>query len=335
MTGLTSACARSLALFYGSFVALNLFGSIAGIGFDGNIWWIDLRWLPDPVGKAALVLFAGATLRYGLRPRLSRGARFFATGILAFAICALIANTLEFYLLLERGSIKPLLPAPITLLSALALLFIVAQLKGAQPEPEAPRSGTVFGLSAMFAALFAIIQMPGFGKTEYRRSGDAVVVFGARVYADGSLSDALLDRVATACDLYRARRVRMLIFSGGPGDGITHETEAMRRFAMDRGIPASAIILDRAGLNTRATVQNTIGLFRNYDVQRVLTVSHFYHLPRVKLAYQQAGWEVFTVPARSDRTLLKLPVFIAREVLALGKYYFEPLIWRRNATAVA
>jgi len=69
-----------------------------------------------------------------------------------------------------------------------------------------------------------------------------------------------------------------------------------------------------------------VKIFNAQGTHRILAISHFYHLPRVKLAYQQEGWDVFTVPARSDRTLLKLPVFMARETVALFKYYFEPIV---------
>lgn len=55
--------------------------------------------------------------------------------------------------------------------------------------------------------------------------------------------------------------------------------------------------------------------------RRMLAVSHAYHLPRVKLAYHRAGVEVFTVPAREERLLLRMPYFMAREVVALWVYY--------------
>jgi uncharacterized SAM-binding protein YcdF (DUF218 family) len=100
----------------------------------------------------------------------------------------------------------------------------------------------------------------------------------------------------------------------------------MKRVALQRGVPESAIVLDYDGLNTRSTAQNTAKIFKARGARRIIAVSHFYHLPRVKLAYQQEGWDVFTVPARSDRTLLKLPVFMARETVALFKYYFDPII---------
>src|SRR5262249_53745089 len=146
--------------------------------------------------------------------------------------------------------------------------------------------------------LFPVGQMVCFGKTDYRRPADAAVVLGARVYADGRPSDALADRVRTACQLYRDGLVRKLIFSGGPGDGAIPEAESMRRMAAQLGVKPEDILIDSAGVNTQATVRNSESVFAQVHASRILVVSHFYHLPRIKLAYQREGLEVYTVPAK-------------------------------------
>ncbi|HWW02814.1 MAG TPA: YdcF family protein [Candidatus Acidoferrum sp.] len=149
------------------------------------------------------------------------------------------------------------------------------------------------------------------------------IVFGARVYADGHPSVALADRVRTACELYRQGLTRKLIFSGGPGDGAIHETESMRRMAIGLGVRPEDILTDREGLSTQATVRNTKRLLRETGSSRVLVVSHFFHLPRIKLAFQRAGIEVYTVPARESYVLRQLPFNMAREVAALWVYYVK------------
>ncbi len=60
-------------------------------------------------------------------------------------------------------------------------------------------------------------------------------------------------------------------------------------------------------------------------MRRVIAVSNFYHLPRVKLTYQRAGIDVLTVPAKDTRTMVQLPYNMAREVAALWIYYLRPL----------
>ena len=173
-------------------------------------------------------------------------------------------------------------------------------------------------------AAFPMAQMATFGLTDYRRPADAILVFGARAYADGRPSDALSDRMRTACELYNQGLAARLILSGGPGDGPVHETEAMRRIALAAGIPDLALILDPAGTNTRATVANAAAIAREGGFDRVLAVSHFYHLPRIKLQADRAGLKCFTVPSPQGRPLTRLWYFMAREAAACWMYYLRP-----------
>jgi uncharacterized SAM-binding protein YcdF (DUF218 family) len=172
-------------------------------------------------------------------------------------------------------------------------------------------------------ALYPLALMVFFGNTNYRRPADVAIVFGARVYKDGRLSDALEDRIRTACGLYRDGLVQRIAVSGGPGSGAVTEATAMRNYAINHGVRAVDISVDDGGINTEATVQNTIPMLHRWHAQRVLVVSHFYHLPRIKLAFQRAGVQVFTVPARQGRLLGQIPFNMAREIAAFWKYYFS------------
>jgi uncharacterized SAM-binding protein YcdF (DUF218 family) len=107
--------------------------------------------------------------------------------------------------------------------------------------------------------------------------------------------------------------------------GDVHETTAMRDFAIAAGVPADAIRLDRHGLNTAATVRHTAVLFDELNVTSAIAISHFYHLPRIKLAYQRAGRGVLTVPADERYTLTALPYYMAREIAAWWWYYWRDL----------
>jgi vancomycin permeability regulator SanA len=203
-----------------------------------------------------------------------------------------------------------------------ALLFLCAWLAKPETKIESARGTRFVFCTGLSVVAFAFLQMLFFGTTDYRRRADAIVVFGARTYADGRMSDALRDRVRTACELYRQNFASKLIFSGGPGDGPIHETEAMCTYALRVGVAPQDIILDRAGLNTRATVENTKSILAQHQLKSLLCVSHFYHLPRVKLTYQRAGIPAYTVPAKETQFLARLPLFMARECAALLKYYF-------------
>jgi vancomycin permeability regulator SanA len=318
-------CARALALFFGGFSLVNLLGSFRIPGFDTNLWWIDLRIFPEMPATFFLVLTSICLLSFAILPPLAGWRRDLTTAIVGSVMIAVVWNITEFYYLLAHGQVHQFLPVPLSLFVFAALGLILRV--NLRPAPPVPTSRVFLSVLAMFGVcliFFPLAQMICFGKTDYRRPADVAVVFGARAYADGRPSDALADRVRTACQLYRDGLVKKLIFSGGPGDGAVHETEAMRRLAVRLGVKDGDILVDTNGLNTQATVKNTEAIFSQLGAHHVLVVSHFYHLPRIKMAYHRTGWDVYTVPARETYFLRQTPYFMAREVAAMWVYYLRP-----------
>jgi vancomycin permeability regulator SanA len=315
-----------LALFFGGFSLLNLVARGRSVSLDATLWWIDLRSFPPVLAVIVLAVAAICLIFYAVRPPTAKWARLtFATLASGLALKALVDSAI-FYWLLGRQVVHAAVPVPFSLLVAAAMALIAgANLRGA---PRGHGLRQLFLRVAVCCAclgIFPVGQMFCFGKTDYRRPADVAVVFGARVYKDGRLSDALGDRVRTACALYQQGLARKLLMSGGPGDGAIHETEAMKQMAMRLGVKESDILVDREGINTQATVRNSGPIFRGVGASRVLVVSHFYHLPRIKLAYQRAGVEVYTVPAKESYVLRQLPYNMAREVAALWVYYLRPI----------
>ena len=283
---------RGLALFLGAFTLLNLAGDSR---FDVNLWWIDLSpLLPRGVAIVTLAAFAVAmiALAFGKRNAIT-------TALTIVMLIASIANTIRYYVVLSRGEIHSNIPIPLSLLIAIALGVILSRADG---------EGPVAMIASFIAAalIFPLAQISLFGFTDYRRPADVIVVFGAT-------GAPLYDRVRTACELNAQGLAPKLLFSGGPG-----EPEAMRYYAMKRGVPASAIVEDPAGVNTEATVRNTVEMSRG----RILAVSHFYHLPRIKMTFQRYGSEVYTVPSETTMYAL-MPYQLAREDAAFWTYYLR------------
>ena len=318
--------ARGLALFLGGFALLNILGSLRTAHFDANLWWIDLRAFPPVLVTPFLLVSSACLIGFAVWPPRSVWRQLLTAGCAGTLSAVAVANTAQFYALALRGAVSPGVPIPLSLFVSAALgIVVVAGWR--KPAPGQRTQGLVPAVvvAVVCGVCFPVAQMLLFGKTDYRRPADAAVVLGARVYADGRLSDALADRVRTGCELYRNGLVRRLIFSGGPGDGAVHEAEAMKQMAVRLGVKAEDIWLDRKGLNTQATVRNTESLLQQWHASRILVVSHGYHLPRVKLTFQRDGWDVFTVPAKESYFLRQMPYNMAREVAALWVYYLRPL----------
>jgi uncharacterized SAM-binding protein YcdF (DUF218 family) len=340
--------ARALAFFLGAFSLLNVLGDLAEPGFDVNLWWIDLRALPHALADVLLATAGGLMILWAIRPHLGMALRIAVAGATAGLLGAAVGNAIHFYVLLARG-LKAGMPLPLSLFIAAALVAVLRAIyRTISTGPAIPTSPASCGLDlpsspkparrrwrsaawalvtlAACALLLPLLQMVCFGRTDYRRPADAIVVFGAGVYADGKPSDALIDRVATACELYKQGLAGVLIFSGGPGQGSVHETQAMRDLAIQRGVPPDAVVLDPAGFNTEATIANTMEILRSRGLHDVLAVSHAYHLPRVKMCFARHGQEVYTVPAKETYFLSFMPYYMAREVAAVWSYYLRPLL---------
>jgi len=282
--------------------------------------------LGSTTGTGLLIIASVLLIWYSIRPNISRIRLRLTRIVLIFLTVIITINIIEFYKILFSGRIESGFPVPFSMLIASSIVLVFINLSKSPPPGVKPGGKFLTLLTLGFClVVFPLGQIFCFGKTDYRRKADAIVVFGARVYGSGVMSHALYDRTLTGIRLFHKKFSPILIFSGGPGDGKIHETAAMRKMAIRKKVPPHAIFTDRRGVNTRATVKNTLILFKKRKINRVLAVSHFFHLPRIKMTYQQNGFEVYTVPAQETYILKRTPFYILREIAALWVYYLRPL----------
>ncbi|MDN4483007.1 SanA/YdcF family protein [Demequina lignilytica] len=120
------------------------------------------------------------------------------------------------------------------------------------------------------------------------RPADAALVLGARVWPDGRPSRFLRERVAVGVELYRRGLVGTLLMSGaGPNREGLDEPGAMRRTAIEMGVPARDIVMDPAGVNTWASARGAAAR----DLRSVIACSQEFHLPRAVWLCRRAGLE--------------------------------------------
>jgi vancomycin permeability regulator SanA len=322
-----SVLARGTALFLGAFGVLNAVASLRGGGFGENVLWVDPRPLPEWLGQPLVGVAAALLLAWALRPRC-RPWRLWATAGAA-SLLAVVAlwNVAGFYWALASGGIEPQVPLPFSLVVVALMAWLVWMVR--RPAPRRTPPVAVLGIAAVAVVavlLFPLGLMLYFGTTRYERQSQAAVVLGAQVMRSGAPSASLADRVRTGAELYLDGLADVLVVSGGRGDGGRHECDAMRSYAEELGVPAAAIVEDREGVTTQASVDDTVALFRRDGIHRVLVVSQFYHLPRIKMAYQRAGIDVRTVPARADHFIKQTPYIVVREIPAFWLYYLRGLV---------
>jgi len=124
------------------------------------------------------------------------------------------------------------------------------------------------------------------------QKADCVIVLGARVYSDTSLSPVLQDRVDYAIALYNAGKADKLLFSGDHGQRDYDEVNAMMQYAMQNGVPKSDIFLDHAGFSTYETMVRAQEVF---CVKSAIVVTQEFHLSRAVYNARRVGIDAYGV----------------------------------------
>lgn len=145
-------------------------------------------------------------------------------------------------------------------------------------------------------------------------SAPVAVVFGAGLGPSGIPSPVLAERVDAAIALYRAGKVQKLLLSGDNSDRYHDETSAMRRYALQRGLPESDVVGDFGGLSTYDTCYRAKEVF---EVDHALLVTQAFHLPRALFIANSLGIDAFGVPADGPDA--------GRSVYSLRELFSRPL----------
>lgn len=125
-----------------------------------------------------------------------------------------------------------------------------------------------------------------YNRVEEVPEAPVAVVFGAGYWPDGTPSDVMKDRVEAAVALYRAGRVRKILFSGDNRFVHYNEPGKMREYALSLGLSEDVIVLDYAGRRTYDTCYRARDIFGLRDV---ILVTQRYHLPRALYICDRLG----------------------------------------------
>jgi uncharacterized SAM-binding protein YcdF (DUF218 family) len=156
-------------------------------------------------------------------------------------------------------------------------------------------------------------------------SADAIVVLGAPLRQDGTLSDVVEERVRAGVGLWRRGVARLLVMSGGrvPGVRATRsEAEVMGERAVGLGVAPDAIVLETESENTSRNAECVRKALRDQCITRVVVVSQPFHLRRAVLWFERMGFD-----ARGHRIALSVqdeqPVralrWVTREYASLAR----------------
>ena len=112
------------------------------------------------------------------------------------------------------------------------------------------------------------------------------IVFGAGVWADGTPTPMLADRVEGAVELYRLGRVHKILMTGDNGTPEYNEVVAMQQYAERLGVPNKDIKLDYAGFSTYESCYRARAIF---GIEKAVLITQKYHLPRAVYTCNKLG----------------------------------------------
>ena len=158
------------------------------------------------------------------------------------------------------------------------------------------------------------------------------VVLGAKTRGD-TMSNVLRARVDEAIVLYQSGQVQHLIFTGGFRDKDPEhepsESNLARAYAMGRGIPSSAIFIEKFSTDTYSNLEQAKRIIDQQGFVEVLLVSDRWHLVRAQMMARDLGMKVQAAPLRHSafQSNLAQLEFVLREWVKTWAYC---LGWRRN-----
>ncbi len=158
--------------------------------------------------------------------------------------------------------------------------------------------------------------------TGVQHRSDCILVLGCLVRADGSPSDMLADRLDTAIALYNAGVSDKIVMSGDHGTADYDEVNAMKQYAIDRGVPSEAIFMDHAGFSTYESMYRLKNVF---SVQSVTVVTQKYHLHRALHIADSLGLDALGQSA-DPRTYRGQFVRDIREMAARSKDFITSIL---------
>jgi uncharacterized SAM-binding protein YcdF (DUF218 family) len=156
------------------------------------------------------------------------------------------------------------------------------------------------GLLLLGLWVLTMVEIVITGQRDEARPAAAIVVLGAAQYV-GRPSPVLRARLDHAIALWRAGLAPRLIVTGGRGEGdTTSEAAVSRRYALRRGVPDSAIVLENAGRTTRESLQGVAAIMSGQKRRDVILVSDPFHMLRLSILARRFGLEPLTSPTRTS-----------------------------------
>ena len=123
---------------------------------------------------------------------------------------------------------------------------------------------------------------------------DAIVVLGAVLGLDGSVTPILDERIRAGVAAWRDGLAPLLVLAGGRSPFASHaalEAHAMAARARTLGVPDSALLIEDESASTWENAQRCAALLLPRDIRRIWIVTQPFHLRRAMRHFRRAGFD--------------------------------------------
>ncbi len=163
----------------------------------------------------------------------------------------------------------------------------------------------LYALSMPLAANFLLSQWENSPRNGPTSDAAAIVVLGggkshdAPEYGNDTVLGATLVRLRYAAHLQRLTGHPILVSGGSPEGSPLSEAELMQRALQNEfGVPVRWA--EGASANTLENARFSYRMLAAEDIRTILLVTHAWHMPRARLAFEAAGFKV--IPAATGYT---------------------------------
>lgn len=168
-----------------------------------------------------------------------------------------------------------------------------------QPRSYLRMTTTIVGL-VVVAWLVTMLMVERAGRRDDATKADAIVVLGAAQYV-GRPSPVLRARVDHAVSLWKRELAPTLILTGGTGVGdTTSEAAVARKYAMSKGVPDRAIVLEVNGRTTSESMRAVARIMEDREQSSVILVSDPFHMLRLSILARRHGLDPYMSPTRTS-----------------------------------
>jgi uncharacterized SAM-binding protein YcdF (DUF218 family) len=170
------------------------------------------------------------------------------------------------------------------------------------PPPSRPyiRASVMTLLVLLLAWIVSMALVERAGRRDEAQAAHAIVVLGAAQYV-GRPSPVLRARVDHAVSLWKRGLAPTLILTGGTGVGdTTSEAAVARKYAMSKGVPDGAIVLEIKGRTTSESMRAVARIMEDREQESVILVSDPFHMLRLSILARRHGLEPHTSPTRTS-----------------------------------